>query len=200
MAKQHLAVELQRIFTRWCEEGLKQTLQGSFLGALDGAPAIAPATATMAGTAAAMMGIGRKDNLPIREFRPSSASSPTSSAGHQHRYHQQQQQHQYLATGPTDTHPHLHPHTTSLVPRKRPSEDGESSMVSPPPSKAGKYYCETSEANMPVPGSERDFRCPYHVKDPTTHMECAGKMFPNPRKLKYVPPSPLLLLPRAAGF
>lgn len=37
-------------------------------------------------------------------------------------------------------------------------------------------------------GAERDFRCPYFVRDPAdqAHAECREKMFPNPRKLKWV--------------
>lgn len=31
-----------------------------------------------------------------------------------------------------------------------------------------------------------DFRCPYYTRNQHTHVDCADKTFPNPRKLKYV--------------
>jgi hypothetical protein len=145
MARHHLAVELQRIFLRWCQEGLDKTLQGSFLGMFSD-PEQPP----------------RKDIQLRAPFRFSSMTPSLNSPGQMF-----------------GLEPFRQPENQSLVPMKRPSEDDESM-----PSKAGKYY-SGSEA-----GGEKDFRCPYYVRDPATHPECAGKRFPNPRKLKYETSTP----------
>ncbi|KAF8246045.1 hypothetical protein K440DRAFT_376764 [Wilcoxina mikolae CBS 423.85] len=147
IARQHLAVELQNMFRRWSEEGLKATLEGSFLKQFY--PMAMDSTPTM----------GRKDlDLQIRDFRP--VNSPSSSVTMDTVSGQQMST--YLS-GPTSV----------VIPMKRSMEDDEMT-----PNKAGKFYY-TAE----IPG-EKDFRCPYNVRDPTSHPECAGKRFPNPRKLK----------------
>jgi len=142
MARHHLAVDLQHMFKQWSEEGMKATLEQSFLG-------------TFYETTPMM----RQKDLDLREFRP--INSPSSSVtmdptGGQH-----------MSTFMSGS--------ASVVPMKRAMEDEEMT-----PNKAGKFYYGTD-----IPG-EKDFRCPYNVRDPTCHLDCAGKRFPNPRKLKYV--------------
>jgi hypothetical protein len=60
--------------------------------------------------------------------------------------------------------------SSAVVPSKRRAEESVESL--------------RAVEEMSVAERERDFRCPYHVKDSTQHPECKGKIFPNPRKLK----------------
>jgi hypothetical protein len=169
-ARHHLAVELQKILLRWCQEGLNKTVEASFSGMFSD-----------------MEMPSRKDMQfrpppPPPPFRHSSMTpSLNSPPGGQMSlfgmdpFRQQQQ-----------------PENQSLVPMKRPSEDDESMS-----SKTAKYFQGGDAAGGH--GGEKDFRCPYYVRDPTTHPECANKRFPNPRKLKYEASLLLLLFSLPSG-
>jgi len=162
MARQHLAVELQHILKKWCEDGLAKTLERSFLGMI---------STCMDGVAEGNGGMGSVGNsggkdLLIRSFRPQSMtpSSPSVMSSFMDRL---------------DLHGYRGGDGSSaVVPMKRASE-GDEQMLS---NKSGKFFPGGGASG------EKDFRCPYYVRDSTSHPECAGKRFPNPRKLKYVAP------------
>jgi len=160
MARQHLAVELQHILKRWCEEGLGKTLERSFLGmfstGMEGVVDGSGVTGGADGGGGGGSG-GRKDPL-IRSFRPTpnTPSSPSIMSP-------------FMAQAYRGGDG-----SSALVPMKRASESGDHALSN----KSGKFF-PGSEA-----GGEKDFRCPYYVRDPNCHTECAVKKFPNPRKLK----------------
>lgn len=162
MARQHLAVELQHILKRWCEDGLAKTLEGSFLGMIStGMEGIAEGNGGM-GSA----GNGGRKDLFVRSFCPQSMtpSSPSIMSPFMDR----SDLHCYRGGGSS----------SAVVPMKRASEDDEQMLSN----KSGKFFPGGGAS------SEKDFRCPYHVRDSTSHPECADKRFPNPRKLKCVAP------------
>ncbi|KAI5857701.1 hypothetical protein BZA05DRAFT_456284 [Tricharina praecox] len=166
MARQHLAVELQHILKKWCEEGLAKTLGGSFLGmistGMEGVEGLGGMGSVGGSTGG--NGGGRKDLL-VRSFRPPSLSpsSPSLVPSFIDRPDLQV----YRGGGGDST-------SSALVPMKRASDDDDQALSN----KSGKFYTG-GEA-----GGEKDFRCPYNVRDPSSHTECANKRFPNPRKLK----------------
>jgi len=133
-ARLQLALELQRILKKWCEEGLRETL----------------------GTMNIHMETGSADFSVV----PTIDSVVT--MGQDLSRHPDMSNYGYSTQA-----------TTSVIPHKRRSEDEMTST------RLKKVY-PVGEAI-----TDRDYRCPYNARDPNEHMECAGKQFPNPRKLKY---------------
>jgi hypothetical protein len=160
VARIHLAVDLQNILKRWCSIGLQKTLDGSVRHLFP--PEI----------------FSSELSSPIRKFETTTGVAKVE------------------ATSPTGLFPDFNskihypvfqsqPQAFDPYHRSRGATRTDDSVAKSRPSKRSLEDADQYPEVTKIAKTDKStFLCPFYLRNPQTHVECADKSFPNPRKLK----------------